>query len=668
VNDTQGKKKLFWAGMFVVPVLFFVTLEFVLRWAHYGENLDFVFEQEVNGKQYYTINSKIARRYFPGQPQAAPRVYDDSFEKVKSPNTYRIFCLGESTMQGYPYEYNGALPRLIKDQLTQRIPDKNIEVINLGITAINSYAVRDVLNDVLQYQPDLIIVYLGHNEFYGSFGVGSVEYLGTSRTFIKWYLAISRFKVFEMMRDALQAVRNVFGSKREQSPPLALMEILAKERTILYGSEMYETAKKNFRENLSEIVDAVRAQNIPIILSTVVSNVRDREPFVSAFSPETSLEKQKEWLVRYQRGVHFLKKNNVVQALQEFEQAKQIDSMRADVHYQMGLCNELLGKVNEAKSEYERARDLDALRFRASGEFNEIIKSVGQQRGAWVVDVVKTFEDSSLNRLIGGQWMLEHVHPNLDGYFLIAKEFVRTMNEHDCIVPRAQWKEPYPDDVIKANSFMTAFDFEVSFLRIDNLMHHWPFSQPDSIRYIPTSEEGKLALEYLKGNLTWEQAHYKLAERYKERGDFSTAAREYLAVAKVLWHDYYPLMLAGDLMMLIRDYHNAEHNYRGAIERSANQFTVIRIGALHLETGMPDSAVAYFSAGLNIDQRSKVKMGDKGRREVRYHLARAYEALGKTQVAEEILMNILADDPQFTLAQTMLDSLKKGKKNKHVQQ
>jgi tetratricopeptide (TPR) repeat protein len=255
--------------------------------------------------------------------------------------------------------------------------------------------------------------------------------------------------------------------------------------------------------------------------------------------------------------------------------------------------------------------------------------------------------------------MLEHVHPNLDGYFLMAKEFVKTMYENNCILPKEHWNEPLPDDMVKANSLMTAFDFEVSILRIDNLMHHWPFLQPDSIRYIPTSMEGKLAIEYMKGKITWEEAHYQLAEHYKQIGNFADAAREYLAIAKVLWHDYYPLMLAGDLMMLLQDYHNAEHNYRQAIARDANQFTLVRIGALHLETGKPDSAVAYFTTGLEYDKRSQTKLEPKGRLQVRYQLARAYDAMGKFDIAQEVLMNILADDPKFTLAQTMFDSLKK---------
>lgn len=605
------------------------------------------------------MNPHLARRYFPSQPEVAPRVYDDSFEKIKSPNTYRIFCLGESSMQGFPYEYNGALPRLLKDQLMQRIPNKNIEVINLGIAAVNSYTVLDLVKEVVEYSPDLLIIYLGHNEFYGSFGVGSIEYLGTNRGFINVYLKISRLKLFQLMRDIIKAVSTIFKKDFNALPPQALMELMAREQSIPYQSELYQLAKENFRQNLSEILQTCKSHNVPVLLSTVVSNVREQFPFLSEFSPLTSKPQQEEWLRYYEAALQFAQSDSCEQALIEFRRALAIDSNRADLHFYIGQCLEQLGHYAEAKHHYERARDLDVLRFRASGEFNEIIRTTGKLHGAWIADVVKTFEDSSAHGLIGNRWILEHLHPNIDGYFLIAKEYVRLMHEHGCIVPSNQWLPPWDDDVAKANSFMTSFDFEVSFIRLDHLLHHWPFAEPESTRYVPQSEEGKLALEYMQGKITWEDAHYQLAESYKKQGRFIDAAREYLAIGKVMWNDYHPVMLAGDINMLMNDYENAEYNYMRAIQRSKNQYTLIRIGALNLALARPDSAIYYFRAALEFDRQAQSKFEKQARIEVRYQLAAAYAANGELSRARDEILLLLADAPNFTPAQVMLDTLNK---------
>ena len=50
------------------------------------------------------------------------------------------------------------------------MPDKTVEVFNLGITSIASFAVAQVVKDALALEPDLVVVYTGHNEFYGIYG------------------------------------------------------------------------------------------------------------------------------------------------------------------------------------------------------------------------------------------------------------------------------------------------------------------------------------------------------------------------------------------------------------------------------------------------------------------------------------------------------------------
>jgi hypothetical protein len=120
----------------------------------------------------------------------------DVFDAVKKPNAYRIFVLGESSAAGYPFSPLGSFSRYIRDRLKLLYPSSEIEVVNLSMTAINSYTLRDLFPGVLEQNPDLILIYTGHNEYYGALGVGSIESLGTSRTMINLLLYLKSIKLY----------------------------------------------------------------------------------------------------------------------------------------------------------------------------------------------------------------------------------------------------------------------------------------------------------------------------------------------------------------------------------------------------------------------------------------------------------------------------------------
>ena len=602
MNDTN--KKPFWVLILLIPVLFFALLEGALRLAHYGSETDFVSVQEFNGKKYYTINRLLARRYFPHQSMLAPGVYDCTFEYVKSPATYRIFCLGESTMQGYPYEYNGAVHRLLADRLMSIFPNRRIEIVNLGITAANSYAVLDLVNEVVKYQPDLIIIYAGHNEFYGSLGVASQEYLGRKRAFIKAYLALDRWKVFQLIRHVIDDVISMFRKDTAAIPSATFFELAAREKSIPFHNELYFDAKDIFEANLSEVVGIASSHGVPVMLSTVVSNLLDWPPFISEFSLSTGKEERARWFAFVHQADAMRAHNQFKDALENYASAALIDSTRADLQYDLGVCLAERGRTAEAKQHFARARDFDQLRFRATDEFNEVIRKVAHENHTMLADMVDVFEQNSKDSLIGYSLILEHVHPNLDGYFLMAKEYARIMQENDCIRPKSEWQSALPDEMYKSQSLMTLFDFEASALRIDILMHHWPFKEPESTRYIPTTDEGKLAAKYLHEEVTWEQAHYQLAELYNKEQRYEDAAREYLAIAKVLGFDYRPLVLAADMNMRLKRFDAAENWYRRALGLSKNRFVYERLGKLFSEIGKADSVAAYDRLARQADTAS----------------------------------------------------------------
>ncbi|MGB8368108.1 MAG: hypothetical protein WCF71_02315 [Verrucomicrobiia bacterium] len=77
--------------------------------------------------------------------------------------------MGESAARGEP-EPPYAASRYLETLLNERFPNTHFEVINLGITAINSHVILPIARDCAHADGDLWIIYMGNNEMVGPFG------------------------------------------------------------------------------------------------------------------------------------------------------------------------------------------------------------------------------------------------------------------------------------------------------------------------------------------------------------------------------------------------------------------------------------------------------------------------------------------------------------------
>ncbi len=134
--------------------------------------------------------------------------------KEKKKNSFRVFVVGASSAAGYPYLSSASFSKFIRKKLEILYPEKIIEVSNFSMSAINSYTVRDLMPELLKKEPDLILIYLGHNEYYGALGVGSLESLGSSRFIVNTTLWLNKFKTIELLRNIVNGfIRIIFFGK-----------------------------------------------------------------------------------------------------------------------------------------------------------------------------------------------------------------------------------------------------------------------------------------------------------------------------------------------------------------------------------------------------------------------------------------------------------------------
>lgn len=566
----RRRQRLFSIAALSIPVLFFVLLEIGLRIGDYGGNMALFLSAPGEYHDYYMCNPHVGKRYFFMQ-HTIPDPPNDLFLKKKPANGYRIFALGGSTTAGYPYGNNIMFPRILQKRLADTFPDKEIEVINTAMTAINTYTLLDYMDEIIAKQADAIIIYAGHNEFYGALGAGSAESLGKFRGFVKFYLKLERFKTFILLRNWIGAAKKWIARKLFKGdvsdPSATLMERMVAEQTIPYGSPLYRLGREQFRNNLRDIVEKAQAAGLKVMLSELVSNIHSLPPFVSV-------------------------------AADTFPPAKEV--------FRQARALEAEGKFAAAKRSYYRAKDLDALRFRATEDFNRVVHEVAEEFRVPVVPMEAYFEAQSPHGFVGENLMLEHLHPNVDGYFLMADAFYDTMRREKFIA--AQWDSTRirPSKFYRDNWGFTDLDRAFCDLRIRILKGGWPF-KPKSVPnrmlygYRPSTLIDSLAWEAWKNeSLNLERAHVKLAKRYEKAGEYRKAFEEYRSlIYETPWNSS-PYLYAADMLIKARRLKRAIPFLKQSLKYEDSAFANKWLGQIYLDAGFVQKALPYLEKAVQM--------------------------------------------------------------------
>jgi len=610
VKSTHTKKGIFYSITVLIPFFMFVFLEIGLRIFNYGGNTDlFVSTPDVTSK-YFGINLEIAKRYFTTLSDV-PTPRKDLFLKVKPQNGYRIFVLGESTAAGFPYGNNVTFTRILNRRLSDTFPDKHIEVVNTAMTAINSYSQLDFMNEILQHKPDAILIYSGHNEFYGALGVGSMESFGKQRWIVKATLFLQKFRTYILIRNFILDIKNWFGSDfsliETSDPNSTLMQRIVKNKIIPFNSKDYEIGKNQFRENLSEIIQGALDKGVKVLIGELVSNVHDSEPFETV----------------------------------------EIDKLpRADEVFKTAKEYENQGKYDEARKTFYLAKDLDALRFRAPEDFNIIIHKLAAKYKIPVVPIKSYFESNSPNQIIGNNLMHEHLHPNIEGYFIMADAFFNSMRKEKFI--STEW----PEANIKSSSYyrknwgFTPLDSMYAYLSVVQLKGGWPFKKNQSrnlalINFQPSNKVDSVAARILmtKG-MTLEMGHMELAKYYESRGELELAFKESNALVYTV--PFLDLFYEPAVKYLVQmgKYDKALEVLQESLKYQETQFAYQWIGQIYLINGETPKGISYLEKAKEIGSNDASLI---------YNLGRAYYKISRFNQGDAILIQLknISADPFF---------------------
>ncbi|NNG27031.1 MAG: SGNH/GDSL hydrolase family protein, partial [Ignavibacteriaceae bacterium] len=363
-NTAVSTPKWFYLILVIIPIVSVFVVEIFLRVINYG--MDFTTFKPISN--YYPdkifFNPDLPFKYFSTQKNV-PSVLPDGFDKVKKENAFRVFIIGGSTAAGWPYVPNASFSRHLKRRLELLCPENYIEVINCGVSAINTYSLRDFIPGILEQEPDLILIYAGHNEYYGALGAGSSVSIGNSKFLIHTYLWLKDFKITQVLEDIISWGYGLFGSEDKENEfetNVTLMARMIGESLITFDSNTYWNGINQFEGNLRDILKMIKNNEIPVIIGKLTSNTLDLKPFYSM-------------------------------ATNEFPEANDI--------FKLGKAAYDEGNISKADSLLTYAKELDALRFRAPKKINEVIEKLGKEFNVKIVDIDSIFRAHSPNGIVG---------------------------------------------------------------------------------------------------------------------------------------------------------------------------------------------------------------------------------------------------------------------------
>lgn len=373
------------------------------------------------------------------------------FLAAKPANGFRVFVVGESSAAGVPYASSYAFSAFLGERLRAALPDLSVEVVNAAVPGYGSRRMLPVVEDIARHEPDLLILYAGHNEFAEPRYYAHLVDMDP-RVFRVWeWLAQTRLY-------RLAARLPVIGVATEPAPPrfdfetldnpLQMFAVRTEHLDGAYPTERERAwAENHYRFNVEQMVATMQRVGARVMLVTIGQNLTDWAPGGSANRADLNAEQQSAWRAAFERGATLAAADDCGGALAAFDQALALDDRHAGLHFATAQCLARLARYDEARAQFLLASDLDRMPHGAPSRFNAVLRDVATERGALFVDAAAVLEQASPHGLVGDALFVDLVHPNLEANLLIAAAIADELRAQGVPLPASRWQEfgPPPD-------------------------------------------------------------------------------------------------------------------------------------------------------------------------------------------------------------------------------
>ncbi len=370
-----------------------------------------------------------------------------SFPRQKASGTYRIFTLGGSTTYGRPYDDTTSFSGWLRELLPLVDDRRTWEVINAGGISYASYRVAHLMEELVNDQPDLFIVYTGHNEFLEERTYSEIrEMPPVIRSTVG---LLSRTRTWSAMSRAMQTLGLSPQQEHAERDRLSgevntILDHSAGLDRYTRDDALQEKIFRHYRVSLERMAALARSVGAEIMFVTPAASLNDCTPFKSEHTAglDPAARQRSEQLLA--RAKAAISQEQWPEALDLLNSAISLDPRHAELQYRRGQALLALGRFDEAGAALRQARDEDVCPLRALTPMRQIVTQVAREQGAMLVDYVdlleRTMQDTKGYPIPGQEFFLDHVHPTIEGHKLLAMELVRAMAQAGILQPGRDWE------------------------------------------------------------------------------------------------------------------------------------------------------------------------------------------------------------------------------------
>jgi lysophospholipase L1-like esterase len=352
-------------------------------------------------------------------------------EQTAEPNLARrgheilVYVYGESTVYGLPVPEVG-LVKQMQHYASRRYPGTDVRFVNLGRKGVDSEGLLDLVEATIGMHPDLAIVLCGHNEFLHAqprkrIVGGLVSWSATVRVASRLIV-----RTWPGLRTAEILPDHVVGIDRD--------------------SALFKNGQRHYFDDMTAIVRAARDADVPVLLGTLPSNLRDWPPvFRRLLRPDGDPAD-----VNAMEAALAAANRNDAAGLRSFvagPAARHPDDPM--FRFLRGRLRLLEGDTAGAVSDLVFARDEDPLPWRVSSTFNDFVRKLARDEHTPFADLD---EEMRAGGVPGFELVADNCHPTPEGARRMALALLGA-TERAGILPA-----PGPD-ACELSAFLTAAGF-----------------------------------------------------------------------------------------------------------------------------------------------------------------------------------------------------------------
>jgi tetratricopeptide (TPR) repeat protein len=524
---------------------------------------------------------------------------DQRFLRSKPRGTFRVFCLGGSTTYGRPYDDQTSFARWLREFLPAADDSRQWEVVNAGGISYASYRVAALMEALARYQPDLFIVYTGHNEFLERRAYAAM--LHTPPWVRGLHARLAGLRTYAVLRRSIRArsAEIARGVEQRDLLPAEVDAILDRSHGLdLYHRDQVFARRviRHYRISLERMVAVARYAGAEVLLVAPAANLRDFEPFKSQHREGLSPQQREAWQGLVHRAGSAFEDGDYRSSLAALDEAARIDDRYARLHFLRGRVLGRLGRWREARSAFVRARDEDVCPLRALTPVQRVVREVAAGERVPLVDFAEFVARRADYGIPGSDWFVDHVHPTIKGHRLLALELVDAMRERGLLNSRADRLRDRVDDI--TDRVMEGLDSRAHADALRNLAKVMRWAGK-------TEVAARLALQAVAGLPGDREAHFLAGDACYRAGELDRAVAQF---SLALEADSGYVRAQVRLAEALRDKGalRAARNYLQRAVRLEPQRAGLHVllGDVLLQAGEVRSAEAAYRRGLELDPRS----------------------------------------------------------------